>query len=85
MWPTSFDFRNKKFIPFGSGRRMCPGISLGLQVIGLALASFLHAFIVQTPGDEAVDMEEAVGLTNLKATPHEVLISPRVPEHMYYK
>ncbi|PKI39118.1 hypothetical protein CRG98_040494 [Punica granatum] len=94
FWPERFltthkdiDVRgqNFEFIPFGSGRRMCPGISLALQVVGLALASFLHAFNVQTPADEAVDMEEAVGLTNLKATPLEVLISPRVPKHVYYK
>ncbi|OWM72106.1 hypothetical protein CDL15_Pgr017989 [Punica granatum] len=101
MWPDPSDFQPKRFltthkdvdvrgqnfelIPFGSGRRMCPGVSLALQVISLALTSFLHAFIVQTPGDQAVDMEEAVGLTNLKSTPLEVLISPRVPEHVYCK
>ncbi|PKI45492.1 hypothetical protein CRG98_034147 [Punica granatum] len=101
VWPDPSEFRperfltthkdvevrgqNFEFIPFGSGRRMCPGISLGLQVIGLPLASFLHAFIVQTPGGEAVDMQEAMGLTNLKATPLEVLATPRVPECVYCK
>ncbi|OWM80785.1 hypothetical protein CDL15_Pgr006815 [Punica granatum] len=99
VWPNPSEFRPERFltthknidvrgqnfelIPFGSGRRMCGGISLSLQVVGLALASFLHAFDVQTPGDEAVDMEEAVGLTNLKATPLEVLITPRMPKHVY--
>ncbi|OWM80796.1 hypothetical protein CDL15_Pgr006826 [Punica granatum] len=99
VWPNPSEFRPERFltshknidvrgqnfelIPFGSGRRMCPGISLSLQVVGLALASFLHAFDVQTPGDEAVDMEEAMGLTNFKATPLEVLITPRIPKHVY--
>ncbi|XP_031404072.1 cytochrome P450 82A3-like isoform X2 [Punica granatum] len=99
VWPNPSEFSPERFltthknidvwgqnfelIPFGSGRRMCPGISWSLQVVGLALASFLHAFDVWTPGDEAVDMEEAMGLTNLKATPLEVLITPRIPKHVY--
>ncbi|KAK4797135.1 hypothetical protein SAY86_029461 [Trapa natans] len=98
-WPDASEFRPERFltthkdidvrgqsfelIPFGSGRRMCPGVTMALQVIGLALGSFLHAFEVATPGDEAVDMEEAMGLTNLKASPLEVLVTPRVPEHVY--
>lgn len=99
VWPEASEFRPERFltthkeidvrgqnfelIPFGSGRRMCPGISLALQVTGLALGSFLHAFEVAAPGDEAVDMEEAIGLTNLKASPLEVLVTPRVPEYIY--
>ncbi|OWM80787.1 hypothetical protein CDL15_Pgr006817 [Punica granatum] len=62
---------------------MCPGISMALQVVGLTLASFLHAFNVQMPEDKAVDMEEAIGLTNIKATPLEVLVTSRVPEHAF--
>ncbi|OWM80791.1 hypothetical protein CDL15_Pgr006821 [Punica granatum] len=94
VWPERFltthkdvDVRgqNFEFIPFGSGRRMCPGISMAVQVVGLTLASFLYAFNVQMPGDKAVDMEEAIGLTNIKATPLEVLITSRVPEHIYYE
>ncbi|XP_031390170.1 cytochrome P450 82A1-like [Punica granatum] len=37
---------------------------------------------VNMPGDKAVDMEEAIGLTNIKATPLEVLVTSRVPEHV---
>ncbi|KAK4795492.1 hypothetical protein SAY86_027818 [Trapa natans] len=99
VWPIASEFRPERFltthkgidvrgqnfelIPFGSGRRMCPGISLALQVTGLALGSLIHAFDVVTPGDEAVDMEEAIGLTNMKVSPLEVLVKPRVPEHIY--
>ncbi|PKI45495.1 hypothetical protein CRG98_034150 [Punica granatum] len=43
-----------------------------------------QAFDVQMAGDKAVDLEEAIGLTNLKATPLEVLSTPWVPEHVYY-
>ncbi|ESR36371.1 hypothetical protein CICLE_v10030381mg, partial [Citrus x clementina] len=33
-----------EFLPFGSGRRKCPGISFALQVQHLTLARLLHAF-----------------------------------------
>ena len=40
------DIRGNNFelLPFGSGRRMCPGISFSLQVTQLTLATLLHAF-----------------------------------------
>ncbi|KAF9608874.1 hypothetical protein IFM89_011912 [Coptis chinensis] len=72
-----------EFIPFGSGRRMCPGISFGLQVVHLTLARMLQSFDVKTPLDASVDMTESAGLTNLKATPLEVLITPRLPPNLY--
>ena len=52
------DIRGQHFelIPFGSGRRMCPGISFALQVTQLTLATLLHAFEITNPSDEPVDM-----------------------------
>ncbi|KAL6297192.1 hypothetical protein ACE6H2_005334 [Prunus campanulata] len=81
----SFDVKGHDFelIPFGSGRRMCPGMSLALKVIALTLASLLHGFEITTPTDEPVDMGETVGLTNNKATPLEVLFTPRLPAPLY--
>ncbi|KAL6212964.1 hypothetical protein ACLB2K_018179 [Fragaria x ananassa] len=75
-----FDVRGQNFelMPFGSGRRICPGISLALQVIELALAHLLHGFEITAPSDEPVDMSETVGLTNMKATPLQVLLKPRL-------
>ncbi|XP_062022925.1 cytochrome P450 CYP82D47-like [Rosa rugosa] len=80
-----FDVRGQNFelIPFGSGRRICPGISLALQVIELTLAHLLHGFEITAPSDEPVDMSETVGLTNMKATPLEVLLIPRLPVDIY--
>ncbi|RXH73145.1 hypothetical protein DVH24_012829, partial [Malus domestica] len=80
-----FDVRghNFEFIPFGSGRRMCPRVSLGLQVVQLTLAQLLHGFEIATPPDEPVDMTESSGVTNMKATPLEVLLSPRLPAKLY--
>ncbi|CAL2233436.1 unnamed protein product [Prunus armeniaca] len=44
------DVRGQQFelTPFGSGRRACSGINLGLQTTLLTLASFLHWFDVTT-------------------------------------
>ncbi|XP_043697641.1 cytochrome P450 CYP82D47-like isoform X2 [Telopea speciosissima] len=72
-----------EFIPFGSGRRMCPGISFALQVLHLGLARLLHGFEFATPSNAPVDMTESQGLTNLKATPLQVLLSPRLPSEAY--
>ncbi|WRX30810.1 Cytochrome P450 - like 10 [Theobroma cacao] len=80
-----FDVRGQNFelIPFGSGRRMCPGVSFALQVLELTLANLLQGFELGTPLDELVDMSEAIGMTNLKASPLEVLITPRLPAVCY--
>ncbi|CAL9002025.1 unnamed protein product [Prunus brigantina] len=82
-----FDVRgqNFEFMPFGSGRRICPGISLALQVVQLTLAHLLHGFEIATPSgsDEPIDMGETLGITNMKATPVEVLLTPRLRAHLY--
>ncbi|KAJ8748009.1 hypothetical protein K2173_014436 [Erythroxylum novogranatense] len=72
-----------KLIPFGSGRRMCPGISFALQVLNLTLATLLHGFEVETPSNKAVDMREGPGLSNIKLTPLEVLLGPRLPQYLH--
>ncbi|KAK7406604.1 hypothetical protein VNO78_08233 [Psophocarpus tetragonolobus] len=70
--------QNYEFVPFGSGRRACPGASLALRVVHLTLARLLHSFNVASPSNQVVDMTESVGLTNLKATPLQVLLTPRL-------
>ena len=79
------DIRGQHFelIPFGSGRRMCPGISFALQITQLTLATLLHAFEIVASSDEPMDMTEKVGLTNLKATPLEVHLTPRLAPQAY--
>ncbi|CAH8274650.1 unnamed protein product [Arabidopsis lyrata] len=80
-----FDVRGQNFelMPFGSGRRSCPGSSLAMQVLHLGLARFLHSFEAKTVLDLPVDMSESPGLTIPKATPLEVLISPRLNEELF--
>ncbi|XVF32144.1 hypothetical protein REPUB_Repub17cG0056700 [Reevesia pubescens] len=72
-----------ELIPFGSGRRSCPGMTLALQMTHLTIARILQGFDLTTPFDEPVDMTEGLGITMPKATPLEVILSPRLPAAMY--
>ncbi|XP_041992411.1 cytochrome P450 CYP82D47-like [Salvia splendens] len=74
---------NFDYIPFGGGRRICPGINYGMRMLHLVLASLLQAFDISTPNGEEVDMSESGGLTNGKATPLDVLVSPRLCPSLY--
>ncbi|CAI9753452.1 unnamed protein product [Fraxinus pennsylvanica] len=80
-----FDVKGKNFelIPFGAGRRICPGTTFGIQMLNLVLANLLHAFELSTPFDEKVDMSVSAGLTNMKVTPLDVILCPRLSPSLY--
>ncbi|ONK65933.1 uncharacterized protein A4U43_C06F2480 [Asparagus officinalis] len=66
------DVRGQHFhlLPFGSGRRICPGASLALQVIQPMLAAMIQCFDWKVDTDQGmVDMREAPGLTIARAQP----------------
>ncbi|GLJ27850.1 hypothetical protein SUGI_0546600 [Cryptomeria japonica] len=72
-----------ELIPFGSGRRMCPGMSLALVVVHYTLARLLQSFEWCVPEGVVIDMGEGLGLTMPKAIPLEAIVKPRLPLHLY--
>lgn len=61
-----------EFIPFGAGRRICPGIQLAHRVLPLILGTLLHHFHWELPNNvtsNTVDMTETIGLTARKLKP----------------
>ncbi|PWA47384.1 cytochrome P450 [Artemisia annua] len=68
-----------EFIPFGSGRRMCPAIPLVSRVLPMALGTLLHKFDwVLSDGVKAkeMDMNERMGITLRKAVPLKAIPMP---------
>ncbi|CAL9179755.1 unnamed protein product [Musa hybrid cultivar] len=66
-----------RMLPFGSGRRKCPGEDLAMRLIGLALATLIHCFEWEKLPGEEVDMTERPGLSMPKVKPLEVVCTPR--------
>ncbi|XP_054816462.1 cytochrome P450 71A9-like [Prosopis cineraria] len=69
-----------EMMPFGAGRRGCPGISFAMPMVELTLANLLHRFDWELPSgvkSHELDMQEAFGVTMHKKShlcliPHPV-------------
>lgn len=71
---SNIDVKGRDFelIPFGAGRRICPGLPLANRMIHLMLGSLIHGFDWKLEGGivpEKMDMEEKYGITLEKAQP----------------
>ncbi|XP_043712783.1 trimethyltridecatetraene synthase-like [Telopea speciosissima] len=100
VWDAPQEFRPERFIgkeidmkgryfellPFGSGRRMCPGYALGLKMIQSYLANLIHGFLWKLPGEmqpQDLDMDEVYGLSTPKKIPLIAMAELRRPSHLY--
>ncbi|CAH8392351.1 unnamed protein product [Eruca vesicaria subsp. sativa] len=75
---NEIDYRGVNFelLPFGSGRRMCPGMGMGLALVHLTLINLLYRFDWKLPEGmkaEDVDLEESYGLVCPKKVPLELI------------
>nr|AKH41025.1 cytochrome P450 CYP76AA25 [Thuja plicata] len=85
---SKIDYKGQNFelIPFGSGRRICPGLPLASRMINFVLASLLHSFEWVLPDGmscEQMDMADEFGLTLKKAVELKAIPMPRLPHHLY--
>lgn len=82
---SKLDIRGQHFelLPFGTGRRICPGMNLALQMLPLVVAAIIQCFDLKVVGsldDEnhgdghVLKMEEAPGLTVPRL--HELICVP---------
>ncbi|PIA28666.1 hypothetical protein AQUCO_06800086v1 [Aquilegia coerulea] len=73
--------RDFQFLPFGSGRRGCPGMQLGLTMIKLVVAQLIHCFDWELPNGMLctdLNMDEEFGLTMPRAKPLLVIPAYRL-------
>ncbi|KAK3220941.1 hypothetical protein Dsin_014911 [Dipteronia sinensis] len=60
---------NYNFLPFGSGRRICPGISLAEKMILYVVSTLLHSFEWNIPHGTTLDLSEKFGLVTKMQEP----------------
>ncbi|RZC70797.1 hypothetical protein C5167_033935 [Papaver somniferum] len=100
VWKEPFEFRPERFmeedvdmkghdyrlLPFGAGRRVCPGAQLGINLVASMLGHLLHHFCWNpTEGvkPEELDMSENPGLVTYMRTPLLAVPTPRLPSELY--
>ncbi|KAL3379637.1 hypothetical protein AABB24_000376 [Solanum stoloniferum] len=100
VWKDPLQFRPERFIeedidmkghdfrllPFGAGRRICPGTNLAINMVTSMLAHLLHHFKWSPPigiKRDDIDMLESPGTVTYMQTPLQVVPTPRLPLHLY--
>ncbi|KAL6525296.1 hypothetical protein OROMI_030889 [Orobanche minor] len=77
---------NFALLPFGSGRRRCPGYNLGLKIVRTTLANLIHGFdlrLIEGMKCEDISMEEEYGSTTHPKNPIAIIMEPTLPSHLY--
>lgn len=73
-----FDFR---YLPFGSGRRICPGLPMGIVQVNLILATLIRKFDWYLPNNEdpsKLDLSGKMGIVCYKEKPLSLIPKIRV-------
>lgn len=100
VWRNPLEFRPERFLeedvdmkghdfrllPFGAGRRGCPGAQLGINLVTSMLGHLLHHFNWVPPhglSPDEIDMGENPGLVTYMRTPLRAVPTPRLPSHLY--
>ncbi|CAI0542811.1 unnamed protein product [Linum tenue] len=63
--PVNYNGDDFQLLPFGAGRRMCPGVKTGMAIVHLAVANLLYHFDWKLPNEmkpEDLDMTEVFGI-----------------------
>nr|UXF47971.1 cytochrome P450 CYP71-2 [Euphorbia poissonii] len=81
---SPIDFKgnnNFEFLPFGGGRRSCPGMLFGLAAIELPMAKLLFHFDweLDRVKPEDLDMSEEIGVTNKRKSNLQIIPTPYLP------
>ncbi|CAI0429791.1 unnamed protein product [Linum tenue] len=80
--PIDYKGSNFELIPFGAGRRICPGLQFGVTLVNLALANLLYHFDWKLPDDmkpRDMDMTEEFSLASKKKNNLFVVPVPYYP------
>nr|XP_028955397.1 trans-cinnamate 4-monooxygenase-like [Malus domestica] len=66
------DFR---YLPFGVGRRSCPGIILALPILGITIGRLVQNFeLLPPPGQSKIDTSEKCGQFSLHILKHSTIV-----------
>ena len=69
---TGNDFR---YLPFGVGRRSCPGIILALPILGITIGRLVQNFeLLPPPGQSKLDTSEKGGQFSLHILKHSTIV-----------
>ncbi|XP_049392774.1 cytochrome P450 81C13-like [Solanum stenotomum] len=68
---------NYKLIPFGMGRRSCPGATMGTRAISLALGALIQCFDWQSAGEENLELSYNSRINIQKIKSLEAICTPR--------
>ncbi|CAA7061631.1 unnamed protein product [Microthlaspi erraticum] len=77
--PVEYKGQHYELLPFGAGRRICPGMATGITIVELGLLNVLYFFDWSLPEGmtiEDIDMEEAGAFVIAKKVPLELIPTP---------